>query len=193
VQLWPEHWENEVVCLVNLVEQSDAALLPPSPKQPGYGGTSRSTRGGTFEANMQFTPREIKLIENLRKQQRFWPKARYIFLCSGILMSGLCAVLLSLAIQAFREDAKFKEVLMSELEELPPDQIGKHILQFLPRWHEEALGVALFVPFWCIFAVFAISRLTIVTIYWRGHPDRILLLKLAEAQLSQTSGDKHDT
>lgn len=42
---------------------------------------------------MQFTPQEMKLIERLRKQERRWPRTRWILLAMAALMVAVSCII----------------------------------------------------------------------------------------------------
>ena len=131
---------------------------------------------------MQFTTREMKMMELLRKQQRQWPIARWLGLFNGLLISGLSAYVFFIGIHHYRENSRLSEIVLSEVAKLPPGQQGKHVVEMLPLLKDQAVEVALFFPIWLLFVLMGLFQLATVAIHWRGHANDVLLLKLVEAQ-----------
>jgi len=110
---------------------------------------------------MQLTPREQKLIERMRKQERQWPRLRWFMIGTGIfavLCSGFIVVELMQHIDTI---VAAQDDVMSR------------------GW---MLGFALFWPkslmlfgFGVFFIIWAIRD-------WHGNANRMLLLRLLEAQ-----------
>lgn len=111
---------------------------------------------------MEFTSHELKLIERLRKQERQWPRARWILLVSGVL--GIIAYgYFSFWVIHFIEPGSFGE---------------GEVLLFAFFWPKCLLMVCIagFLLGWAIRD-------------WRGNTNRVLLLKLLNAQMSQMGRD----
>jgi hypothetical protein len=112
---------------------------------------------------MQFTPQELKLIERLRKQERRWPRTRWILL-------GMAAFLLAaygyIAYRLFG-------TLGSET--------------FSPA--DSALLFALFWPKVLLMAVMAGAFIALAVRDWHGNVHRMLLLRLLDTH--QKEKDEH--
>lgn len=119
--------------------------------------------------HVELTPREKKLVEHLRKQERQWPRLRWFLLGTGIfaiLCSGFIAI----------ELIQHIDTILA----VHDDVVSRGWL----------LGFALFWPkclllFGCgaCFIIWAI-------INWHGNASRVLLLKLLEARQED---ETHDT
>jgi len=113
---------------------------------------------------MQFTSREVKLIERLRKEERRWPWVRWVMLTIGAvctLNGGLWGWLLYHSL--------YWESLIPVAKRDPLD----------------ATKVFVIVVLWsvcCIWLFLAIWGFTIVWRTWNGDVNRMLLLKLLDAQ-----------
>jgi len=135
---------------------------------------------------MQFTARELKVIERLRKHQRRWPIARWIGLVDAVLLSGLCVWTLILGIHWEREVWRVNDYVLSQINQLQPQDGVKQLATLYPGWREDILFCAFFFPIWLLFANLACVLFVTVIINWRGHVDRMLLLKLVEEHQGQT-------
>ena len=131
---------------------------------------------------MEFTPIERKMIERLRKQQRQWPMARWLVLCLGLACAANCAVFLYWDIHLYRESSRMTDITLSHISEMPSDQQGKQILGILPTMRDQTIVAVAFIPIWLFWGVMASRFFAIVIVHWRGHAERILLLKLLDAQ-----------
>jgi hypothetical protein len=117
---------------------------------------------------MQFTPRERKLLEKLRKEERLWPWKRWLGLVMGILL------LISVACYGY---------------------LLFWLLKVLGPAHPDSRMVAVIASLMAICAVllFAAGSLFCIAIRdWHGNVNRVLLLKLLEAQEQETSSDSRD-
>jgi hypothetical protein len=114
---------------------------------------------------MQFSQREIKLIEKLRKQERQWPWTRWVVLAMGALSMievALGGYFLSLALTGSGADHPDSgEVLVIAL------VVTKGILMFL-------------FAIWCFVVAFR---------DWHGNVRQLLFLKLLDAQEKETNID----
>lgn len=111
---------------------------------------------------MEFTPNELKLIEHLRKQERKWPRDRWILLATGVF--GIIAY----CYFAFRV-----------IHFIEPENYGEGEVLFFAYFWPKCLLM------FCIAAYF----IGLAIRDWRGNANSKLLLKLLEAQLNQTSKD----
>lgn len=138
---------------------------------------------------MQFTARELKVIERLRKYQRQWSIARWIKLLNAVLLSGLCAWTMTVGIQREREVWRVNDYVLSQISQLQPQDGVKELADFYPSWREDVLFLAFLFPIWLLFASLSCAIFVNVIINWRGHVDRMLLLKLLEEQQGLTDKD----
>ncbi len=119
---------------------------------------------------MEFSTLQLKQIEHLRTQERRWPRTRWILLGTGISLAAvygyILVLLLHLAFLSENDPARLGEVLSHS-----------NILVFAVFWPNCLL--ALCFSAWCISA--AIRN-------WNGNTNRMLLLKLLEAQQKQSPG-----
>jgi formate hydrogenlyase subunit 3/multisubunit Na+/H+ antiporter MnhD subunit len=107
---------------------------------------------------MNFTTRETKMIEQLRKYERQWRWARWMVLVMGTLSAGLCITF---------------GFLLSGL--IAESQAGNF----------DAQTVFLIMLLWtkcCFYLLFGTWCLATVCFKWRGDVNRMLLLKLLDAQ-----------
>ena len=118
---------------------------------------------------MQFTPQEMKLIERLRRQERQWPRARWLLLATGIFVPVCYTPIL----------VRFFGTL--RLDETPQvENLVWKLFNFL-----------LFYPTCLIGFCLAAWLITLAIIHWHGNAHRMLLLKLLDAQPKETSRDAH--
>ena len=113
---------------------------------------------------MQFTPLEMKLIEQLRKQERRWPRTRWILLVMaafGFAVYGYVALF-----------------LFSTLDSQT----------FSPA--DSALLFAFFWPKALLIMVIASGFIALAIRDWRGNVHRMLLLRLLDAHEKET--DRHE-
>ena len=119
-----------------------------------------------FSRNMQFTPTEAKLIERLRKQERRWPRTRWM--------------LLALAGFAFAAYGYIAYQMFSRLDSSKfPNQ-------------DSALMVAFFWPKCLVGLLFGAWFLSLAIRDWKGNVNRMLLLKLLDAQKTESGSHGHD-
>lgn len=119
---------------------------------------------------MQFTPQETKLIEKLRKQNLLWPRMRWVALGLGVLGCITCAVWGYLLYRGYV---------------LTLDPQSDHI---------SVQGVYGLLFVWTMFGMLfmlGVGQLTAVCFYWHGDVNRMLLVKLLDAQQDQSPTDKH--
>ncbi len=114
---------------------------------------------------MQFTPQELKLIERLRKQERRWPRTRWVLL-------GMAAFILA----AYGYIAHMLFSILGSDTFSPADSA----LLFALFWPKVILMAGLA----GVFIGFAIRD-------WRGNVHRMLLLRLLDAQRKETEKDEH--
>jgi len=113
---------------------------------------------------MHFTTQEMKLIERLRKQERRWPRTRWILI-------GMAAF--TLAIYGYITHLLFSTVGSGT---------------FSPA--DSAFLFALYWPEVFFLAVMAGACLALAVRDWRGNVRRMLLLKLLDAQQKETDQDE---
>src|SRR2546427_533316 len=113
---------------------------------------------------MQFTPREMKLVARLRKAERIWPRLRWFLLASGIFAWAVYGYITFSILEHF-ETAKAGH-----------DDFGSYawLFGFAMLWPKCLIG---FVLGTCL-VVLAIKD-------WHGNANRVLLLKLLDAQEKQ--------
>jgi uncharacterized membrane protein len=118
---------------------------------------------------MEFTSRELKQIERLRKQERQWPRTRWMLMGLGIFLLAVYGCLLAfyyhLLFPAENDATPFGDLLSRA-----------NILMFAIFWPKFLLAFCF--SGWCI--VKAITE-------WHGNINRRLLLKLLEAQQAQST------
>jgi hypothetical protein len=113
---------------------------------------------------MHLTPQETKLIEKLRKEVRHWPRTRWLVLAIGVLCTFLFIVW-----------CYFLRLLILE------------------TGHQTESGdTFIFALVWtkcCMFLVFATWSFATLWRNWRGDMNRILLLRLLDAQQKETQSN----
>jgi hypothetical protein len=118
---------------------------------------------------MEITPRELKKIERLRKLERQWPRYRWIMLVVGIVVNagymGLLIFYFHEFFPAETNSSKFREFDFSVA-----------IFVFALIWPKVLLGFC----FGSWYIIVAIRD-------WHGNINRILLLKLLDAQQSTSA------
>jgi nitrate reductase NapE component len=136
----------------------------------GFGSTT-GTDGNTVEdrRDMEFTPQETKLIQRLRKQERQWVWARWLFLVMGIWCIILCALLGYLLYQ-----------IVSESGSNPIESANVFIIALI--WTK-----------CCMYFCFAIWFFITAAVKWHGDANRMLLLRLLDVQQKQSVKDTHVT
>src|SRR5258708_4963122 len=117
--------------------------------------------------SMQFTPREMKLIERLRKQERQWPRLRWVLLAGGLL----CTVALGL----------YGHTLFSLVSGLNSAE---------PTSADTVLAIAIFFPKCLVHLAIATWAFAKASTDWHGNANRMLLLRLLDARQNQTTNDK---
>jgi hypothetical protein len=111
---------------------------------------------------MQFTPQETKLIERLRKQERRWPRMRWVLLAAGVFAAACYTYILVALYRSLHFDT------------LP----SYEVLFFAMLWPKCLLGMVL--AGWLI--IWPLTN-------WHGSVTRMLLLRLLDAQQSQKGAD----
>jgi amino acid permease len=114
---------------------------------------------------MQFTAQEMKLIERLRKQERRWPRTRWILLVMaafGLAIYGYVAYFLFSTLDA---------------------------QTFSPA--DSALLFAVLWPKALLMAVIAGAFIALAVRDWRGNVHRMLLLRLLDAHQKETNRDEN--
>lgn len=107
---------------------------------------------------MEFTQQEMKLIARLRKQDRQWRWARWLVLAMGVLSVIACATFAYAVHRLVSESA---------------------------QGHLDSDAVFFIVLFWtkcCFYFVFGIWCFITAFFKWHGDVNRMLLLKLLDAQ-----------
>src|SRR5258706_7464865 len=112
---------------------------------------------------MELTPREIKLIERLRKQERQWVWLRWGLLAGGLL----CTVALAL----------YSHTLFS---------LASGLNSAGPTSPDTVLAIAIFFPKWLVLLAFATWAFGKAFSDWHGNANRVLLLRLLDAQQKET-------
>jgi len=135
------------------------------------------------------------MIKRLRKEQLWWPVSRWIVIFNGFLWVGLCWALVPFAIHHYHETSRIIDTYISMIGKLPSDQNNKRLVELMidtqHAWRDEVLELVIFIPVWFIMAMFALKHFAIVLVHWRGHADRVLLLKLIDAQQIRVANDTH--
>ena len=114
---------------------------------------------------MQFTPQELKLIERLRKQERNWPRTRWILL-----------VVAALGFAGYGYVAVFLLSTLDSQTTSPADS---------------ALLVAVFWPKALLMMIIASGFIALAIRDWRGNAHRMLLLRLLDAHQKETGSSEH--
>jgi hypothetical protein len=108
---------------------------------------------------MEITKAQAKLIDNLRKEERWWPKLRWAFLTVAFASMGLACAWGYLFHSVFSDMTTSQNISMD--------------------------SVFVFAFFWtkcCVWICFGILFFCKAAIHWRGNVTRILLLKLLDEQ-----------
>ena len=113
---------------------------------------------------MEFTPQEMKLIERLRKEERRWPRSRWILL-------GMAAFILAVY-----------GCILAQI-------IG--VLQSGEPRDDATFMVAFFWPKCLVGFCFAVYFIVWAIRDWHGDVKRMLLLRLLDAQQRETRKDDH--
>ena len=114
---------------------------------------------------MQFTPQEMKLIERLRKQERRWPRTRWILL-------GMAAFIL----------ATYGYVAYLLFGILDSQTFGSA---------DSTLIFAFIWPKLLLMTVMAGAFITLAVRDWHGNVHRILLLRLLDAHQKEKETDEN--
>ncbi|MHB8522927.1 MAG: hypothetical protein ACYDH9_19500 [Limisphaerales bacterium] len=118
---------------------------------------------------MELTPQETKLIARLRKQDRQWLWVRWLLLAMGVFFIALCSL--------------FGYLLHSLVSESGRD-------------HLDSVTVFFIVLIWtkcCMYFLFGVGFVILACTKWHGDVNRMLLLKLLDAQQNETAKDTHTT
>ena len=117
---------------------------------------------------MEFTSREMKLIERLRKLERQWVWLRWWLLAGGLL----CTVALAL----------YGRILLSLVSSLNSAE---------PTSPDTVLAIAVFFPK-CLILLAAVTWAFGKTfVDWHGNANRMLLLRLLDAQQQNQSANEN--
>jgi hypothetical protein len=116
-------------------------------------------------ATMQFSSRETRLIEKLRKRERQWPRTRWLVLAMGLLSAVVAALWAYLV--AFR---------FAGLGPGHPDS-------------REVVAIAFVVTKCCLMFLFAAWCFAVAFRDWHGNAHRLLLLRLLDARLQEANSD----
>ncbi len=108
--------------------------------------------------NLEFTPQERKMIERLRTQERLWPRLRWFCLVAGTL------ALVNVGMWGYMLLA-----LLHNLGDSKPDYVAMVNASLIFPKVLIHIGIAT----WCI---------TIAIRDWHGNVNRMLLLRLLDAQ-----------
>src|SRR5215213_4413155 len=103
--------------------------------------------------NIEFTPREMKLVECLRKQERQWPRLRWAILAAGLL----CTINLSL----------YGRTLFALVSQLKSQE---------PTSPDTVLAIAIFLPKCLVQVAIATWAFSKSFTDWHGNASRMLLL-----------------
>jgi len=116
---------------------------------------------------MEFTSRELKQIERLRKQERQWPRTRWLLLAMAIFIYAVYGCLVVLY---------YHRLFPSEIDTtLFGDLLSRvNLLMFAMFWPKFLLAFCF--ATWCV---------CVAIRDWHGNINRRLLLKLLDAQQSQ--------
>src|SRR5258706_5593623 len=112
---------------------------------------------------MQFTEQETKLIQRLRRQERLWPRTRWALIGTGVFVAACYTYILVDLYRSLHFDS------------LPSDEV----LLFAIYWPKCLLGMLL-----------AVWLITWPLAHWHGNVNRMLLLRLLDAQQSETGAHR---
>jgi len=115
---------------------------------------------------MQFTPQEMKSIERLRKQERLWPRTRWLVLGSAAFI---------LAVYGFMT---WQMVVMLDSPEF--EFFDATSMLIAVEWPKCLLAFC--VAFWII---------AVVIRDWHGNVNRMLLLRLLDDRQKEASKDEN--
>jgi len=107
---------------------------------------------------MNFTAQEMKLLQRLRKRERQWRWVRWLLLVTGIFCIGLCAM--------------FGFLLHSLIDVSDHGQFNTTMVFFMLLIWTKC----------CFYFIFGVWCLATVNQNWHGDVNRMLLLKLLDAQ-----------
>ena len=124
------------------------------------------------EMLMDFTERELKLVARLRKQEQLWPRDRWGQIGAGIFSMAVAGFILN----------DMRTEMLPHIYTTNPDNFMVH------SW---MMGFAIFWPI-CLFNILVGTGLIVMAIInWNGNVNRMLLLKLLDAQQqNSTDGEK---
>jgi hypothetical protein len=134
---------------------------------------------------MQFTSQETKLIERLRKDEQRWSRNRWILLATVIIF---------LAIYGFI-GSQLVGMIKSEGREIADDTKGVpvsvQLLSVTETSQAVTFAVAFFWPMLLLGLCVAGWLITLLIRDWHGKAERMLLLRLFDAQQKETSTNEH--
>jgi hypothetical protein len=117
------------------------------------------------ELNMQFTGKELKVIEILRKRQRRWPIERWIFLATSILFCAVTGLWLWAGIHfispIIRGENFLFDSLNQSIDKTDDKKMEQLILQQVQLCRDSALLIAILFPIWLVFAFCSLANLVI--------------------------------
>jgi succinate dehydrogenase hydrophobic anchor subunit len=119
---------------------------------------------------MEFTPRELKQIERLRKQEREWPRTRWIMLVVGLFDAALYPCIMVFVLH---------RLFHTENDPAPRGELFSSFNIFMFTFCWPVCLLALCHSFW---------MMTVAICDWHGNINRRLLLKLLEDRQNQTPG-----
>jgi hypothetical protein len=119
---------------------------------------------------MQFTQQEMRLVERLRKDERLWPRRRWWMLGLGIFIEVCYAFLVVSMMGHLAHAQAAKDAFV----------LGGLLIDIIMLWPKSL--VMLFVG--AVLIGWVIRD-------WRGNVNRMLLLKLLDAQQKGTGTDAH--
>jgi hypothetical protein len=105
---------------------------------------------------MQFTSQELKLTERLRKEERLWPRTRWVLLGMGVCVYAVWGYVIFLLFDSLNS-------------------------KDLPR-ADQALMFAFIWPTALLVIMVGSMFVALATRHWRGNVQRMLLLKLLDAE-----------
>src|SRR6266566_1266181 len=138
---------------------------------------------------MQFTDRELKAIDRMRKRQRQWSKMRWVQLALCLFYLVFSTIVLSSLAKAWMDSGRRTDFLISQIDKVRPQDGVKLLAGIFQDLPLEILMFGLFVTFASAVAVMTLVRLLLLVINWRGFMERELLLKLLDAERSRSESD----
>jgi hypothetical protein len=144
---------------------------------------------------MQFTAKELRVIERMRQRQRRWPIERWIFLATSIGFCAITGLWLWAGIHfigpIIRSETYFFDNLNQEVGRTDDKKMEQLILQQVQLCHTTALLITFLFPFWLVFAIGSLVRLVNLIANWRGDFKDSILLKLIDSQKDQAAENSH--